>query len=90
MAAPVFGPGGGVLAAIELRVRDLAQDVPALRAPLAVAARCLSRELAAQRYAVVPAHPWRAGQHDLGPIPTMAELRSVGRSSAPGRAAEPA
>jgi DNA-binding IclR family transcriptional regulator len=90
VAAPVFGPGGGVLAAIELRVRDLARDVPALRAPLAVAARCLSRELATQRFPAGPAHPWTAGQHGLGPVPTMAELRSVDRSSRTGRAAEPA
>jgi DNA-binding IclR family transcriptional regulator len=90
VAAPVFGSGGRVLAAIELRVRDLAQDVPALRAPLAVAARCVSRELAAQRFVAVPAHPWTAGQQGLGPLPTMAELRSVGRSSRTGRAAEPA
>jgi DNA-binding IclR family transcriptional regulator len=90
VAAPVFGPGGGVLAAIELRVRDLARDVPALRAPLAVAARCLSRELATQRFPAGLAHPWTAGQHGLGPVPTMAELRSVDRSSRTGRAAEPA
>jgi DNA-binding IclR family transcriptional regulator len=90
VAAPVFGPGGGVLAAIELRVRDLARDVPALRAPLAVAARCLSRELATQRFPAGLAHPWTAGQPGLGPVPTMAELRSVDRSSRTGRAAEPA
>lgn len=58
VAAPVFGAGGDVLAAIELRVRDLAQDVPALKAPLAVAAGGLSRELAQRpRCACVPNGP---------------------------------
>lgn len=61
VAAPVFGVGGDVLAAIELRVRDLAQDVPALTAPLAVAASCLSRELA--RCSCCASAP----THQLGP-----------------------
>jgi IclR family acetate operon transcriptional repressor len=46
VAAPAFGAGGDVVVAIELRVQDLARDVPALRAPLVVAAGWLSRELA--------------------------------------------
>lgn len=45
VAAPVFGAGGDVVAAIELDVRDLAHDVPVLRPTLAVAAGSLSRAL---------------------------------------------
>ena len=46
VATPVFGAGRDVLAAVELRVRDLARDLPTVRAPLVVAAGWLSRELA--------------------------------------------
>ena len=45
VAAPAFGAGGDVVVAVELRVRDLVRDVPALRGPLIVAAGWLSREL---------------------------------------------
>jgi DNA-binding IclR family transcriptional regulator len=45
IAAPIFGDGGRIAAAIELKVHDLVYDVPVLVAPLAVAAGCLSREL---------------------------------------------
>jgi hypothetical protein len=43
---PVFGAGGQVIAAIELAVRDLGHDLQPLLAPLAIASRSLSRELA--------------------------------------------
>jgi hypothetical protein len=43
---PVFGPGGTVVAALEIRVRDLRNDLPSIKAALTVAARSLSRELA--------------------------------------------
>jgi DNA-binding IclR family transcriptional regulator len=46
VAMPVFGPGGDVLAAIELTVRDLAHDLQPVLAPLSIATRSLSRELA--------------------------------------------
>lgn len=39
VAMPVLGPSGVALAALELRFRDLARDVPAWRPALAVAAR---------------------------------------------------
>jgi DNA-binding IclR family transcriptional regulator len=45
VAAPVFGPGGQVVAAIELPVRDLRRELPRLQPALVVAARCLSRQL---------------------------------------------
>ncbi|HET6918251.1 MAG TPA: hypothetical protein VFI46_02175 [Jiangellaceae bacterium] len=45
VAAPVFGPGGQVVAAIELPVRDLRAELPRLQPALVVAARGLSRQL---------------------------------------------
>ena len=45
VAIPVFGPGGEVVAALELSVRDLGTDLKAVMGPLAIAARSLSREL---------------------------------------------
>ncbi len=47
VAAPVFGPGGCVVAAVELRVRDLTRDLAGVRAALIVAASGLSRDLTA-------------------------------------------
>jgi DNA-binding IclR family transcriptional regulator len=46
IAAPVFGPGGAVVAAVELQVEDLRRELAMCRALLTVAARGLSRELA--------------------------------------------
>ena len=46
VAAPVFGAGGQVIGALELRVRDLRSDLPAMQPALTVAARSLSREVA--------------------------------------------
>jgi DNA-binding IclR family transcriptional regulator len=57
IAAPVFGPGGVAVAALEIQVRDLHEDADRFRAPLAVAARGLSRELALDRPADVDLEP---------------------------------
>jgi DNA-binding IclR family transcriptional regulator len=46
VAVPVFGGGGCVLAAIELKVRDLRSELRVMQPALLVAARALSRELA--------------------------------------------
>jgi DNA-binding IclR family transcriptional regulator len=46
IAAPVFGSGGAVIAALELQVHDLREDIGMCRPALAVAARSLSRDLA--------------------------------------------
>lgn len=46
IAMPVFGPGGEVVAAIELAVRDLERDHRSVIAALTIATRSLSRELA--------------------------------------------
>lgn len=58
VAMPVFGPAGGVVAAFELAVSDLAHDLPRSLAALEIASRSFSRELAAphepvRRYAPV-------------------------------------
>ena len=47
LAVPVFGPGGRVAAAIEVRVDDPAAGPPVVRPALVIAGRSLSRELAA-------------------------------------------
>jgi hypothetical protein len=64
---PVFGPGGGIVAAVELRVGDLARDVPAWRPALAVAAAALSRELSRE-----------IGPHSANPLPRSSLVRPVG------------
>ena len=46
IAAPVFGAGGTLVAALELTVRDLRADAPHLQPALLVAARSLTRQLA--------------------------------------------
>jgi DNA-binding IclR family transcriptional regulator len=46
VAMPVFGPGGDVVAAIELAVADLGRELQPVMAALSVASRSLSRELA--------------------------------------------
>ena len=54
---PVFGPGGDVVAAIELAVADLGRDLQPVTAALSVASRSLSRELATEprrRMSAVP------------------------------------
>jgi hypothetical protein len=47
LAVPVFGPGGRVAAAIEVRVDDPAAELPTVRPALVIAGRSLTRELAA-------------------------------------------
>jgi DNA-binding IclR family transcriptional regulator len=46
VAAPVFGAGGAVVAALEVKVRDPRSELPLIQPVLLVAARSLSRELA--------------------------------------------
>ena len=46
VAMPVFGPGGEVVASLELAVRDLGHELQPVMAALAIASRSLSRELA--------------------------------------------
>jgi DNA-binding IclR family transcriptional regulator len=72
IAAPIFDECGRVLAAIELRVRDLRQDLHTMRPALTVAAGCLSRELAAGR-------PFGF----LGPVPVPVPEPSGARLPAP-------
>jgi DNA-binding IclR family transcriptional regulator len=48
VAMPVFGPGGEVVAAIELAVDDLGSELKSVLPGLAIASRSLSRELSSQ------------------------------------------
>jgi DNA-binding IclR family transcriptional regulator len=47
LAVPVFGPGGRVAAAIEVRVDDPTVEIPTVRPALMIAGRSLTRELSA-------------------------------------------
>jgi hypothetical protein len=47
LAVPVFGPGGRVAAAIEVRVDDPAAELSTVRPALVIAGRSLTRELSA-------------------------------------------
>lgn len=57
VAMPVFGPGGEVVAGIELAVRDLGHQLQPVMAALAIASRSLSRELAGAARYEVPVRP---------------------------------
>jgi DNA-binding IclR family transcriptional regulator len=48
LAVPVFGPGGRVAAAIEVRVDDPAAELPTVRPAMVIAGRSLTRELSAK------------------------------------------
>ena len=75
VAAPVFGPGGTVLAAIEMRVSDFARDLAAVRAPLTVVAACLSRDLATHQEADFRRASWLARRRNLLPGRTRSAAR---------------
>lgn len=78
VAMPVFGPGGAVVAAVELTVTDLATELKPAVAALTVATRSLSRELAAgvrSPSADVPTQP-AVRLEPVGPVPAFAEAAS--------------
>ena len=75
VGVPVFGPGGDVVAAMELTVRDLGREFTQVMAPLSIAARSLSRELAGAAVA-------EAGQLRAAPSPEPAVLESAGSGAA--------
>jgi DNA-binding IclR family transcriptional regulator len=62
VAMPVFGPGGDVVAAIELAVRDLGRELQPVMAALAIASRSLSRELAGDARSARDGDPVRRDQ----------------------------
>src|SRR4051794_29313059 len=64
VAAPIFGPGGQLVAAIELAIGDLGHELGPTVAALSIASRSLARELASEArsnpsYPI--AHPQTAG-----------------------------
>jgi len=73
VAVPVFGGGGTVVAALELKVRDLRRDLNALQPALVVAARCLSRELATGQFAAVVGDSYGSGR-TYGPAGPRADV----------------
>jgi hypothetical protein len=60
VAVPVFGPGGELVASIELTVRDLSKELQAVRAALVIASHSLSRELSGDARPSGPARSDRA------------------------------
>jgi DNA-binding IclR family transcriptional regulator len=69
VAAPVFGPGGGVVAALELEVSHAHPELELARVALSVAASGLSRELSCQ--------PAQAGRPCLTLVPAQAADRTT-------------
>lgn len=68
---PVFGPGGLVVAAIEIAVKDLHQQMQGVVGTLAIASRSLTRELAGDAGPVRPPQPEPTvpiGDRRLAPI----------------------
>ena len=64
VAMPIFGPGGELVAAIELATADLSHELQPMMATLSIASRSLSRELATEartNYPYRTLHPQAAG-----------------------------
>jgi DNA-binding IclR family transcriptional regulator len=76
IAAPVFGPGGAVLAAVELRVGD--EDVSTSRSLLTLAAACLTRELAAQTTVCTESVPRLVDRRERAPIGVVRTMKTRG------------
>jgi len=75
VAAPVFGAGGQVVAAIELQTHDLTRDVDGWLALLNVAAGSLSRDLGHQ-----PVGPPAVARQHLRNVPAVPDQLVVGSS----------
>jgi DNA-binding IclR family transcriptional regulator len=71
VAMPVFGPGGDVVAAVEVTVRDLAKELQTVLPPLSIATRSLSRELAGG--AARPSRPFRVPHPRLATRPVLVQ-----------------
>jgi DNA-binding IclR family transcriptional regulator len=68
VAAPVFGPGREAVAAVEVRLRNVAAELPCVVPALAVAARALSRELGRAADTPAPVHPAVSEPHAPAPV----------------------
>jgi DNA-binding IclR family transcriptional regulator len=75
VAAPVFGAGGQVVAAIELQTHDLARDIEGWLALLSVAAGSLSRDLGHQ-----PVDRSAVARQHLRNVPAVPDQLMVGSS----------
>ena len=83
VAMPVFGPGGDVVAAIEVAVADLGHELPPIMAALAIASRSLSRELAAGEARLASALPTQPG-HSARSVHWRVRHLTRGSPAAPG------
>lgn len=71
IAAPVFGPGGRIVCALELKITELRTDLPRLAPALQIATRSLTRELTTGTRPGSGA-PCRRGSAELLPVPRQA------------------
>jgi DNA-binding IclR family transcriptional regulator len=86
LAAPVFGPGGQVVAAIELPVCDLRNELPRLQPALVVAVRGLSRQLGLAPFGrAVPVNGLQLSAAAVGGAAIPADRRPGGRNVNGGR-----
>jgi DNA-binding IclR family transcriptional regulator len=73
VAAPIFGPGGQLVAAIELATGDLGQELRPMVAALSIASRSLARELASK----ARANPSSRIPHPRTPRPTVEQTTAL-------------
>lgn len=76
VAVPVFGAGGEVVAALEVRVGNVGTDLPGVVPTLTVAARALSRDLRRVVPPPAPAHPVARRPRSVAPV-ALLERRHV-------------
>ena len=68
VAVPVCGPGGRVIAALEVEVNDVRAEIRSIRPILTVAARSVSRELATSAGSQPTNSPTDPGGADQRPV----------------------
>jgi len=84
IAVPVFGPGGYVAAAIELRIDDLGRELSTVKPSLMVAGRSLTRELTSRTTVRSPERDTR----QLARAAATNVRRLLPAGSAPGRVSQ--
>ena len=89
VAVPVFAGGGVVVAALEVRVGDLRNDLPLMQPALVIAARCLSRDLVTRRPFMLfaPSYDRRFAASRVGAEPGRPAVQPADDRSGGGRPA---